>query len=74
MENPFVPGLLSSISDFVAEQEALNSKMDVNELNSTLARAKMGYVSLKECLEKTNDLVMEKSGLSSEYLFEAMHV
>ena len=59
--------MITAISDFVAEQESLNSQMDVAELNGTIARATMGYVFLKECLEETNDLVMEKSGLSSEF-------
>ena len=60
----------SVILNYVAEQERLNLEMDTLELNATIAKARMGFVSLKESLEKTTAIVMEKSGRSSEYVFE----
>lgn len=61
IENKYVNQMNNLICEFVAEQYILNNEMSVDELNSSIVKARMGFTFLKECLEKMTE-VMENSG------------
>lgn len=70
LENKYVVEMNNVISDFVSEQENLNKEMTVAELNSCLAKARMGFTSLKMCLDSATDIMQQKSGAAREHDFQ----
>ena len=45
-------------------------EMTVAELNSCLAKARMGFTSLKMCLDSATDIMQQKSGAAREHDFQ----